>query len=249
VTHKHAPAGIEIMEYAGVEDLYAPADGRRDQKSDRVKNQLMPSTIRTACGAAMLAGLLTCACSPQAPQPDSSKRETWGGDLTPAVSVREVMRDLIDPLADNIFDAVGVKINETGTHEWAPQTDTDWAKVRVGAVAMAEGIYLLKIPRSIEPAGPGHAPKPRNASELSPDEIKAKIEKDPVLWQAKIEALRNVGKEVLDIVARKDSKVMFDAAEDLDKACENCHLEFWYPRQKEMFRPQTAKPSDRSQHP
>jgi hypothetical protein len=50
-----------------------------------------------------------------------------------------------------------------------------------------------------------------------------------VLWNAKIEALRNVALEVLEIVKKKDVNELFAAGEDLDKACESCHLEYWYP--------------------
>ena len=34
-------------------------------------------------------------------------QKLWG-DMKPVVSVKELMRDLIDPLADNIFEAVAV---------------------------------------------------------------------------------------------------------------------------------------------
>ena len=55
---------------------------------------------------------------------------------------------------------------------------------------------------------------------MSPAHIKAKLEADPVLWKAKIEALRNVGLEVLEIVKRQDTKELWEAAENLDQACE-----------------------------
>ena len=35
--------------------------------------------------------------------------------------------------------------------------------------------------------------------------------------------------EVIEIVKRKDIDELFAAGEDLDKACEGCHLEYWYP--------------------
>jgi len=54
-----------------------------------------------------------------------------------------------------------------------------------------------------------------------------------VLWNAKIEALRNVGLETLDAVNRKDVDALFQAGADLDRACEECHLEYWYPGDKE----------------
>ena len=57
-----------------------------------------------------------------------------------------------------------------------------------------------------------------------------------MLWNAKIEALRNVGLQVLDIVKRKDVKELWDAGENLDQACENCHLEYWYPGEKAFLK-------------
>ena len=70
----------------------------------------------------------------------------------------------------------------------------------------------------------------------APDQIKAKLEADPVLWNAKIEALRNISLEILEIVKRKDVKELAEAGEILDHACENCHLEYWYPAEKDLMK-------------
>src|SRR5262245_41045914 len=186
-----------------------------------------------ACASLLVAGGLAVACSPSKAEPAAPDTavKTWGGDLTPVVSVKELMHDLIDPLSDNIFDAVGSEVTAAGSRDWAPRTDEEWAKVRIGGVAMAEASYLLKVPRLFEPTSDTPLAKYAETGVLSPAEIKAKLEKDPVLWQAKVEALRNVGRAVLDAVAQKDTTALMDAAENLDAACEGCHLEFWYPSQ------------------
>ena len=129
--------------------------------------------------------------------------------MKPVVSVKELMHDMIDPASDYIFDAVKIEVTKKGTVERVPKTDEDWEKIRIGAVTIAEGVYLLKIPRPFTPPGDENASTGPDASELSPSAIKAKLERDPVLWNAKIEALRNVGLEVLDIVKnRKDPGVV-----------------------------------------
>lgn len=155
----------------------------------------------------------------------------WG-DLKPVVSVKELMRDMIDPAADNIFDAVGTVVSRRGVVEIAPKSDEDWEKIRIGAVTLAEGVYLLKIPRPFAPPGDENNSAGPDPEELSPEQIRAKLEADPVLWNAKIEALRNVGLEVLEIVKRKDASELWDAGDNLDQACETCHLEYWYPGEK-----------------
>jgi hypothetical protein len=149
--------------------------------------------------------------------------------MKPVVSVKELMHDLIDPLADNIFNSVSMITDKNGTTEKFPKTDEDWETLRVGAVAMAEGAYLLKVRRPFAPPGDESNSTAPDAVELSPAQMMAKVEKDPVEWNARIETLRNVGLEVLDIVKRKDAKELWDATENLDQACESCHRSYWYP--------------------
>jgi hypothetical protein len=54
-------------------------------------------------------------------------RATPPPDLTAVVSVEELMNSLIDPVADNIFDAVATDVTEKGVVEIEPTTDEDWA--------------------------------------------------------------------------------------------------------------------------
>jgi hypothetical protein len=157
----------------------------------------------------------------------------WG-DLKPVVSVKELMRDMLDPAADFIFDAVRTDVTSQGVVESGPKRNEDWEKIRTGAVTLAEGVYLLKIRRPFTPAGDEND-SGAEGTELPPAQIAAKVERDPVEWNARIEALRNVGLEVLDIVKRKDVKELWDAGENLDQACENCHRSYWYPREDAQF--------------
>jgi hypothetical protein len=196
-----------------------------------------------AIGVGLVAvGLFTSACSSSKTAPSQSSRasavpvlQLWG-DMKPVVSVKELMRDLIDPASDYVFDAVGTVITKKGVVETQPKTPEDWDRIRMGAVTLAEGIYLLKIPRPFAPPGDENNSTGPEPEELSPAQIKAKLEADPVLWNAKIEALRNVGLEVLEIVKRRDTKELWDAAENLDQACETCHLEYWYPGERALMK-------------
>jgi hypothetical protein len=185
---------------------------------------------RLAVAAGLLCvGVLASQCS--SPQPAQPPKPKFIGDsdMKPIVSVKELMQYMIDPISDNIFDAVWTDISKKGIVNYQPRNDDDWEKVKVGAVTLAEGIYLLKIPRPWTPPGDVNNSTGPNPPELSPTQIQAKVDADPVVWNAKIEALRNVALEVLDIVKKKDINELFAAGEDLDKACEACHLEYWYP--------------------
>ena len=181
---------------------------------------------------------LTLSCSGPTPAPPAAapaQTALWG-DMKPVVSVKELMEYMIDPAGDYVFDSVSTVIDPKGNViEKAPKTDEDWEKLRIGAVTLAEGVYLLKIPRPFAPPGDENHSVGPDATELSPAQIEAKVKKDPVEWNARIEALRNVGLEVLEIVKKKNTKELWDAAENLDEACESCHRAYWYPKEDARF--------------
>ncbi len=169
------------------------------------------------------------------------------------------MKYMIDPVADNIFNAVGSVVTKDGVVNTEPKTDEDWEKIQIGAVSLAEGASLLKVRRAFAPPGDLNNSTGPNAVELSPAQIMAKVERDPVEWNARIETLRNASLAVLDIVKRKDVAALWDAGEIVDTACENCHRSYWYPgedaafyeklrRRLEEFR-QQPPPADRTGKP
>ena len=182
-----------------------------------------------AIALSILAGLTLAACSSPRPAAPPSTAVPAAPAMKAVVSVKELMRFTIDPIADNIFDAVTWDITKKGVVHVEPKTEEDWEKVKIGAVTLAESIYLLKVPREMAPPGDVNNSTGENPPELSPTQIKEKIAKDPVLWDAKIEALRNAAKEVMEIADKRDADALFEASADVDSACEACHLEYWYP--------------------
>jgi hypothetical protein len=189
----------------------------------------------TACAGLALLGATLAACSSSKPEPTAARANDpppatalWG-DPKPVVSVKELMKYMIDPMADNIFNAVGTTVTSHGTVDVEPKTEEDWDKIRIGAVSLAEGAGLLKIRRPFTPRGDENNSTGPDAVELSPAQITAKVERDPVEWNARIEAMRNAALEALDVVRRKDVNELWDLGENLDKACEACHRSYWYP--------------------
>jgi hypothetical protein len=202
--------------------------------------------VRTPHGFTMCAGLALlsatiAACSSSKPTPtparttDTPQTAALWGDLKPVVSVKELMKYMIDPVADNIFNAVGSTVTKHGIVDIEPKTEEDWDKVRTGAVSLAEAAYLLKVRRPFTPPGDENNSTGPGALELSPAQITAKIERDPVEWNARIEALRNVALEALDVAKRKNVNELWDVGENLDKACEACHRSYWYPGEDAEF--------------
>jgi hypothetical protein len=175
----------------------------------------------------VVCGLALSGCASKADPPAPSQP-----DIKPYVSIKELMENIIDPIADNIFDAVSSDISAKGVVDTKPTTDEDWAKVRIGAVTLAEGTNLLKIPRRVAPPGDKNNSGGPNAPELSPEAIQSKIDGDRALWNKHADELRDEALKVLDLVKAKNADEIFQAGSRIDKVCENCHLEYWYPNDR-----------------
>lgn len=176
-----------------------------------------------------LAALTLQACS-QDTQPDTASATAA---LTPVLSVRELMEALIDPVADWVFDAAVVDVSAEGISETMPQTDEDWQRVENGLLILAESTNLLEMPRPMVPAGEETDKEP-GGPELTPAEIEARITADRGLWNRHAEELREAALASLAPVRAHDADALFDVGDRIDRACESCHLEFWYPGDKAL---------------
>ena len=186
--------------------------------------------------AAFIAGCSAPALPPAGQKPAASAQPALWGDMKPIVSVKELMNYMIDPASDYVFDSIAIETTKKGTVEHVPKTDEDWEKLRIGAVMMGEGVYLLKVPRPFAPPGDENNSTGPDPEELSPAQITAKVQADPVQWNARIEALRNVSLQVLQIVEKKNTQELWDASDNLDAACESCHVNYWYPNEAALFK-------------
>jgi hypothetical protein len=126
------------------------------------------------------------------------------GDLKPVVSVKELMKYMIDP-SPTTSSTPSAPRHQAGRRRDRTEDRRGLGQDRVGAISLAEGAYLLKVRRPFTPPGDENNSTGPDAVELSPAQITAKVERDPVEWNARIEALRNVALEALDVAKRKTS--------------------------------------------
>lgn len=171
-------------------------------------------------------GLLQCAPRPVAQEPAAP----WAADMKPSLTIKELMEHFIDPTADFVFDAVVFDVSDKGASETAPANDEEWAKVERGAWQLAESANLLMIPRAAEPPSTAAPRRPGEpAPELSGPEIDAKIGADRAKWNRFADGLRTASLNALKTVKARNADAVLDAGTEIDRACEACHLEYWYP--------------------
>ncbi len=165
-------------------------------------------------------------------KPGGSAAPASASPLTPVLSVKELMQHIIDPQADYVFEAVAVDSGPQGVVETKPTSDDDWVRIERAAFVLAESTNLLKMPRQVAPEGDRNRGGP-GTPELSPDQIQAKIDQDRTLWNSHADRLREEALKVIEIVKARDSDKLFAAGSAIDMACESCHLDYWYPGDRE----------------
>lgn len=164
-------------------------------------------------------------------KPDATTQTPAAPVFTPVLSVKELMENIVDPQSDYVFDAVGSDITSTGIVDITPTTDEDWTKIQRGAYVLAEASNLLKMTRKMAPDGVGNGEA--GGPELTPAQIEAKVKENPALWNTHADTLRIEALKVIDIVKARDADKLLAAGSAIDQACEACHLDFWYPGDRE----------------
>ena len=187
----------------------------------------------------LLACVPMAACQPR--QPEATAASGPNPALPPyttTATVKDIMLHIVDPAGDLIWDSVSTTVDVKGTHETQPKTDEDWAKIRGGAITLAEASNLLMMPR---PVAQPHEKSETPGIELEPSEMEELIKKDRASWYKHASDLREASVKVLKIVDARDVKALFAIGEDVDHACENCHRQYWYPN--ETPQPLTNEPA------
>jgi cytochrome c556 len=172
-------------------------------------------------GVAILIAVAFVSCNkPAPPKPDLLKTAT----------IKDIMDSMVDPSGDFLFESVAEIADERGVTQKAPHTDQEWDEVRHRALVLLEAPNLLTMDgRKV--AQP-HERSKNPEVELQPEQIQKLIDDDRPNFFRRARRLQDAAASVLKATDAKDKDALFHAIEAIDKACENCHLHYWYPNDK-----------------
>ncbi len=169
---------------------------------------------------------------PAAPATPAAAAAPAAGGYATNFSIQELMLSIVDPVGDAIFDSVSVSITAAGSKETRPRTDAEWLAVRDKAVQLAESGNLLKIPgRRVGPATPirGLKPETPGPDDLSPAQVEILLKQNRAPFNAFAQKLTDAAMIALKAVDSRSVDGLYEAGDAIDQACENCHLNYWYP--------------------
>jgi cytochrome c556 len=166
---------------------------------------------------------------------------TGGGGGTPpdpaSYSIRTIMAALVDPSGDFLFESVADISDEHGVSHKAPQTPQEWDAVRHHLQVLVDAQKLLSTPgrRAAEPGDRSANP----AVENEPEQVQKLLDGQHPDFVRRAQRLADAAAVGLKAVDAHDSRALFGAITGIDKACESCHLHYWYPN--DMRAHQAAK--------
>ena len=149
---------------------------------------------------------------------------------TSKLTIKDLMDSRVDPAGDYLFESVVTISDAKGIHNKAPHTAKQWAETRRQIQILIDSPDLITVPGR-KAAHPGE--RSRNAQvENQPEQVEALINAQRPDFVVRAGRLRDAAKLAMKAADAKDPQALFKAISGIDKACESCHLHYWYPNDK-----------------
>jgi hypothetical protein len=144
------------------------------------------------------------------------------------MSIRTIMAAMVDPSGDFLFESVADVADERGITHREPRTAAEWATERHHLQVLIDATALLIVPgrRAAEPGDRSSNP----AVENEPEEVQRLLDSQHADFVRRAERLRQAAAAGMKAAEAQDPKGLFAAITTIDKACESCHLHYWYPK-------------------
>jgi hypothetical protein len=117
----------------------------------------------------------------------------------PVADVKQLMASVVEPAADEYWDAVGWIDDAQGTMEIEPKTQEEWDAVRNHAYVIAESGNLLMM-----------TSRAKDADE----------------WMRLSKALVDSGEKAIRAAEAHNKQAVFDSGAEVYDACTNCHAKY-----------------------
>jgi len=155
----------------------------------------------------------------------------WTGVVWAArgpATIKDIMHSMVDPSGDFLFQSVQTIADEHGVREIAPHTDEEWENVRERLMVLHEAPNLLQGRRAARPTERSKNPQVEN----EPEEIQQLLNADRPTFIRRAQKLQDAATVAMKAVDTKDKDALLLGLDGIDKACESCHLRYWYPKDK-----------------
>jgi hypothetical protein len=145
----------------------------------------------------------------------------------PLATLKEVMTSVIDPNIDPIWNSVATVTTKDGDEEKRPKTDGEWKVLKDHAITLLEVPNLLVIEG--RKVALDNVVATAGSAELSPEQVQHGIEANRQDFNQHAHDLQDAIKQIIYAIDAKNPEELVKAGGQVDKVCEQCHKQFWYP--------------------
>jgi hypothetical protein len=130
---------------------------------------------------------------------EAPARQTAAVEVTAVASVKQIMKGIVGPAANMVFNAVSTTVSSKGVEEKAPETNEEWEAVGNSAAALIESGNLMLVGNRVVDKGD---------------------------WVKMSQALIESGKVALKAVEAKSPDQLLASGEAINNSCDNCHRKY-----------------------
>jgi hypothetical protein len=140
------------------------------------------------------------------------------------------MDSMVDPSGDFMFESIQQISDEHGIRQKAPETAKEWEEVRHHLFILLEAPNLLVMEgrKVAQPGEKSEYPQIEN----QPADVQKLLDADRPAFIRRARRLQDAAAMAMKAADVKDKEALLKAIDGIDKACENCHLHYWYPNDK-----------------
>jgi hypothetical protein len=237
---------------AGINMLVFQLSAGRSRQWDEARRA---PTLGVACGVAsitlwvliigagrMIGFTTTGAAAKRAPAAPNIDFDSFLGAGTPGAApsgavptptpatIQELMDEQVNPAGELLFQSVRIVADERGRRLEAPATDAQWAQVRAKIDVLRRAREVLSSP-GLKAAPPGfRAENPEVENE--PGEVQQAVDAHRPDFDLRAQRLKQAADVAMKAAEARDPQALMSALDGIDKACESCHLHYFYPRDK-----------------
>ncbi len=190
---------------------------------------------KTAFGLVIISalGLLSLnACEKH--HPAAAKASTKAILPHPVASVHDIMVTIVDANADEIWDSTGTEITAAGEVDKHPKNDVEWEALRRKALLLTESANLLAV-KGRNVVNAGQVTSDENVKGvLDGKGIQKVIDSNFDDFSTKAYEFQDKSIQVLRAIEKKDPVELVNVGGQLERACEGCHIKYWYPVDKKQ---------------
>ncbi|MEO6041728.1 MAG: hypothetical protein ABIP41_07505 [Croceibacterium sp.] len=169
---------------------------------------------------------LAAACSKQTAEPSKQAAQ---------LTFHEVMKGQVDKHADDLWDLSNKALGEKAGIDPAKMTDAGWTALADKSDAVQKAALMIVNMDPILVVKPGM----KISDEGLPGghtgaQVQARIDKDPQHLRDMANVLATHMGDLAKAARAHDAARAGPLVDQLDGVCEDCHLDYWYPDQKDL---------------